>query len=107
MPRAWSEEQKLAMAEQMRARWREKKQREIRASLRWTWEHGSPAERAWMVRSHRNCATPEALCDLFQLTPRGLRAIFDGDDWRPQYSTESNLAPAAELDLAVAGGLKC
>lgn len=48
----------------------------------WSWEIGSPRERADMVRSHLGIGlTEDHLCDLFNLTPEGLLAIKRGLNW--------------------------
>ena len=66
--------------------------------MSWSWETGTPRERAEMVRKH---ASPSArapsyhdarqlsdddLCRLFNLTPAGLQAILAGADWRPEHA---------------------
>jgi hypothetical protein len=52
--------------------------------MSWSWERGLPHERAAMVRGHA-CLSDEHLRTLFHLTPDGLAAIMNGDDWRPEY----------------------
>lgn len=54
----------------------------------WTWESGSPNERAAFIRCHRDL-TDDDLRKLFCLTERGLLRIMGGDDWMPEYSTET------------------
>lgn len=54
----------------------------------WTWENGTPKERADMVRSHLNHCHGSAveLRKLFHLTEHGAQRILAGDDWKPEYS---------------------
>ncbi len=53
----------------------------------WTWATASPQERGEWVRRHLRTGkmSAEAVRDLFELTETGLRAIQDGDDWRPEH----------------------
>lgn len=59
--------------------------------MSWSWENGTPRERANIVRSHAHGTRPlsnAALRDLFCLTPEGLLAILRGLDWCDEFSTE-------------------
>ena len=58
----------------------------------WTWENGTPRERAEMVRSTlRRClGNREAMLDLFNLSETGLRRILAGEDWKPEYEKSDN-----------------
>lgn len=56
----------------------------------WTWENGTPRERAEMVRVHAGVYRPKPfsrahLLEMFLLTEEGLDAIVKGDIWRPEY----------------------
>lgn len=54
---------------------------------RWTWEGGSPMERADVVRAHykNRDLTGEDLCRTFNLTCNGLIEIIRGKNWSPEY----------------------
>lgn len=59
--------------------------------MAWSWETGTPAERAHTVRRHAfdGRPIPEAnLLTLFNLTEVGLRRILAGDIWRPEYDID-------------------
>ena len=60
--------------------------------MSWTWETGTPRERAEMIRRHGNLKD-ETVCDLFDLSVEGLLAIRRGADWCEQYR---KFAKAAE-----------
>jgi hypothetical protein len=53
----------------------------------WSWEKGTPKERADTVRAHWHAclANKENLAELFNLTPAGVDQIMHGDVWRPEY----------------------
>lgn len=54
----------------------------------WTWELGTPRERADTIRAHsQSRLSVEQLCELFYLTPDGARAILRGDNWKPEYAS--------------------
>lgn len=55
-----------------------------------SWETGSPAERARTVRAHvAPCfGNGQILCDLFHLSERGLACILAGYKWRPEFDAD-------------------
>lgn len=65
----------------------------------WTWETGTPRERADTVRSHLNAClgNRDELCKLFKLTEAGLSAILGGYDWRPEYEADA-LSPTGDVE---------
>lgn len=59
--------------------------------MAWTWQTGTPRERAETVRRHAfdGRPIPEAnLLTLFNLTEIGLRRILAGGDWRPEFDVD-------------------
>lgn len=53
----------------------------------WTWENGTPQERAEAIRSHQRSLNPDAIRQLFHLTVEGEDMIRRGDIWRSEYET--------------------
>lgn len=53
----------------------------------WTWDKGTPRERADTVRGHlAPCrGDHESLKTLFNLTDNGLKEILAGSDWKPEH----------------------
>jgi hypothetical protein len=58
----------------------------------WTWDKGTPYERAEMVRGHSrvHSLSPCHLRQLFDLTEAGLNKILSGDDWCLEYEESSH-----------------
>lgn len=53
---------------------------------RWTWESATPHEKGAWVRSTRALGIMDwDLCDLFNLTRKGLAAIVRGQDWNETF----------------------
>lgn len=62
--------------------------------MSWSWETGTPRERAKIVRQHQDPKlSRDDLCRLFRLTRAGLSEILSGKDWRPEYSYEQRREP--------------
>lgn len=61
-------------------------------SAQWTWAGATPQERGEWVRLHwGHCRRDEeALAKLFNLTAQGVRNILHGDDWKPEYSRDTD-----------------
>lgn len=60
--------------------------------MAWSWETGTPRERADTVRRHAfsGRTIPESnLLTLFNLTDVGLRRIMAGEDWRPEFDADA------------------
>lgn len=55
----------------------------------WSWNDGTPAERAATVRSHLRTLDHHAIQSLFKLSRNGVEKIAAGDIWRPEYETLS------------------
>lgn len=57
--------------------------------MAWTWEAGTPRERADLIRAHLRGVRPlsnAAACDLFNLTDDGLESVLRGADWQPRFT---------------------
>lgn len=54
----------------------------------WTWETGTPKERADLVRSTSDITgiSTDDICDLFDLSYKGLADILRGRDWQREHS---------------------
>lgn len=59
----------------------------------WSWNTGTPRERAMMVRDHHIRGTclgnKQILGDLFNLTEDGVEKILNGADWHPDHERPS------------------
>ena len=57
----------------------------------WTWETGTPMERADAIRMHMQGSRPLSFAqtaEMFNLTDAGLQAILKGQPWRAQYDRD-------------------
>lgn len=59
-----------------------------------------------MVRRNRERMTEDALCELFCLTPDGLRAIMGGRDWMPSHSSHPDDVCTLQPRTRTADGLR-